>query len=202
MKEILPGIRHWMAAHPKIKIKVSSYWLPETGGGTVLDPILPEEGLDPFRETPPAQIILTNRHHWRDAGKLVDAFGCTVRCHREGLHEFSDGRKVEPMSPGDRLPGGIEVLEVGSICPDDAALHIPLGGGAIAFADGLIRDRDGLLGFVPDEFMGDDPERVKEGLRAAFRRILEREFDHLLLAHGRPWIGGGKEALREFAATD
>ena len=68
----------------------------------------------------------------------------------------------------------------------------------MAFADGLVRDGDSPLSFVPDQFMGDDPEGVKRGLKEAFRRLLDCDFDHLLFAHGNPWIGGGKEVLRQF----
>jgi hypothetical protein len=46
--------------------------------------------------------------------------------------------------------------------------------------------------------MGDDPEGVKDGLRKVFLSLLEREFDHLLFAHGKPWISGAKKGLREF----
>ena len=40
MKEILPGIVHWVREHPKIKFRVSSYWLPEKR--VLLDPLVPE----------------------------------------------------------------------------------------------------------------------------------------------------------------
>ena len=47
--------------------------------------------------------------------------------------------------------------------------------------------------------MGDDPEGVKRGLRAAFKRLAaEHEFDSLLFAHGDPIAGGGREALARF----
>jgi len=68
-------------------------------------------------------------------------------------------------------------------------------------ADGLFRGDDGVapLGFVPDEYMGDDPAAVKRGLVASYERLAtELEFDHLLLAHGRPIIDDGREALRAF----
>ena len=78
--------------------------------------------------------------------------------------------------------------EVGAICPDECALHIAAGPGALACADGVVRWREGdPLGFVPDGLIGDDPEAVKAGLRAAYARIAdELEFDALLLAHGGP----------------
>ena len=44
-----------------------------------------------------------------------------------------------------------------------------------------------------------DPEAVKSGLRKAYSRLLDRDFDNLLFAHGDPLIGGGKEALHKFA---
>ena len=59
---------------------------------------------------------------------------------------------------------------------------------------------DSGLGFVPDEFIGDDPEAVKEGLRESFRRLLAHDFDALLVAHGEPMPSGGKAALLQFAA--
>jgi hypothetical protein len=61
-----------------------------------------------------------------------------------------------------------------------------------------VRDRR-KLGFVPDAYMGDDPDGVKRGLRKAFlKHLREREFDHLVFAHGAPWIGGARDALGRF----
>jgi hypothetical protein len=62
--------------------------------------------------------------------------------------------------------------------------------------DGVVRWEgvDGLT-FVPD-FLMDDPEKTRAGLKAAYRRLLdELEFEHLLLAHGEPVIGTAREEL-------
>ncbi len=198
MKEILPGVFHWTAVHPKIKIPVSSYYLAEER--VLIDPLVPEEGIDAFGEGP-QQILLTNRHHYRDSSRFAERFGCTVRCAETGMHEFTHGEKVEAFRFGDTLAGGIEAIEIGELCLDETALWIPRGDGLLAVADGVVRTEDGPLGFVPDQYIGDDPEAVKAGLKRAYRRTLEREFDHLLLAHGWPWIGGGKQALRAFVGA-
>jgi hypothetical protein len=196
MNEILPGVFHWTSVHERHKIVISSYLLP--GRGVLIDPSLPEGGVEAVAaKGTPGDILLTNRHHYRHSAKYVERFGCTVWCHEAGLHEFTRGEAVKPYRPGDTLPGGIVALEVGAICPDDTALFIPEAEGVVAFADGLVR-HGGALSFVPDVFMGDDPEAVKSGLKTSFRNILELDFDHLLLAHGGPWIGGAKEALRRF----
>jgi glyoxylase-like metal-dependent hydrolase (beta-lactamase superfamily II) len=97
------------------------------------------------------------------------------------------------------------VLAIGTdaISPDDTTLHIAHGGGALAFADGLVRPPGGPLGFVSDSLIGDDPEAVKEALLAAYRGLLERdiEFDTLLFAHGEPLVGGGRKALKDFVTS-
>ena len=83
---------------------------------------------------------------------------------------------------------------MGAICPDDTVLRIDAGGGALLFADSLIHY--GEVGFVPDNLIGDGAERVKEQIRARAGELSRGEFEHLLFAHGRPLLGGGREALR------
>jgi hypothetical protein len=200
VQEIAPGIWHWSAQHPRIQIVVHSYYLPAER--VVIDPIEPHDGLGFFEEHgAPTDVLLTNRHHYRASGDFVERFGATVRCARDGMHEFTHGEPVEPFDFGDGLPGGIVAHEVGAICPDETALHIPARS-ALALADGAVRwEPGGQLAFVPDQFM-DEPERVKGGLRAAYGRIAaELDFEHLLLAHGEPVVGGGRDALAAFASS-
>jgi hypothetical protein len=198
--EILPGLFHWTTVHPKIQIEVSSYWWRE--GRVLLDPLLPAEGIGAFRGADPQHVILTNRHHWRHSGELVKALGCTVWCNEAGLHEFTHGEKVRGFAVGDPLPGGIQSHPVGAICPDETALLLPVARGALAVADGVVRDHGGPLSFVPDTLLGDDPAAVKAGLREAYARLCRTlRFDTLLLAHGLPVVGGGKSALAAFSGA-
>jgi hypothetical protein len=199
MQEIAPGIFHWTAFHEGIKMEVHSHYLPEVRA--LIDPMEPAEGLDWFAERePPERIFLTNRHHYRHSGRFVDRFGCRVHCHRSGLHEFAGGPAVEGFQFGDTLAPGVTAHEVASICPEEAAFHIEAGGGALSCADGVVRMEGPGLSFVPDYLLGDDAEDVKRGLRAAYKKLAEAlDFDVLLMAHGDPVIGGGREALRAFA---
>jgi glyoxylase-like metal-dependent hydrolase (beta-lactamase superfamily II) len=196
MDEVTPGIWHWTAKHPRIGVDVSSYFLPEQG--VLIDPMAPPEAMEVLDELgPPREILLTNRHHYRDCEALVDRFGCPVRAPRVGMHEFKSGEPVDPYDFGDRLAdGAITVHEVGGICPDESALHVaPLR--ALAVADGVIHY--GELQFVPDQYF-DDPEQDKRALRASYRRLAgELDFEHLLTAHGDPVVGDARERLRSFA---
>ena len=199
MQELAPGLWHWTARHEGIGIDVSSYYVEPAR--VLVDPMLPAEGLTWFEEQgPPEHVLLTNRHHDRHAWRFRDAFGCTVHCVRGGLHELEGRGPVEPFDFGDELPGGIVAHEVGTICPDETALHLTRQR-ALACADGVMRwPGQDELGFVPDEYL-DEPERTKAGLREAYRRLLGLDFDLLLLAHGAPVVRGGKDALRSFAGA-
>ena len=198
MKEIGPGVHHWKARHPKIGIEVSSYYVKPAA--TLVDPLEPPEGIEWFdSHTKPERIVLTNRHHYRHSDRFGEAFGCVVLCNEKGLHEFDDGREVEGFAFGDELAPGITAQEVGVLCPEETALHIEVGDGFVSLADSLTNYEE--LGFVSDNLLGDDPEAIKRGLLDSFRRLLELDFDGLLLAHGDPIVSGGKDALLRFVES-
>lgn len=210
-REILPGVFHWTATHPKIGIEVSSHLLGDAR--ILLDPLLPAGGLDWLRDQgPPAHVILTNRHHWRHCSEIVRAFDVPVWCNELGLHELAreaGADHVRGFQAGALLPGGIETHAVGVLCPDETALRLPLAGdhACLAVADGVVRlgnelRGDGPLTFVPDDLIADDARQVpvvQRGLRDAYRRLCELDWDTLLLAHGLPIVHDGRRALRAFA---
>jgi hypothetical protein len=192
MHEIAPGIHHWTARHPKIKMNVSSYWLEAQG--VLLDPLDVPGDVRDVRE-----VVLSNRHHKREAFEAAERFGARVRVPRVGLHEFGDDEPVEPYDFEEPFAGGaITAYQVTEYWPDDCALHIP-SVSALVIADTVINY--GGLRFVPDNLMGDDPEAEKRDMKATLGRLAdELEFEHLLLAHGDPVPSEGRERLREFAS--
>lgn len=195
MEEVLPGVHHWTAEHPRIHARVSSHFL--TGSATLIDPLLPEEGMEWFEDHPPHRIVLSNRHHLRHSERIAEAFGCPILCHESGLHEFAGGPAVEGFAFGDRLSGDVLAVEMDAICPDDTVLEIEAGDGALLFADSLIHYDE--VRFVSDGLIGDDPESVKATIRERAHSLLERPCENLLFAHGTPVIGGGRQALEAIA---
>ena len=198
MREIAPGVWHWKARHEHIGAEVSSYYLEAER--VLLDPMVPSAGLGWFAERgAPQHVVLTNRHHDRHSWLFQEEYGCVVHCIRNGLYELDGRGAVEAFDFGDELPGGITVHEVDAICPDETALQVP-SHRALACADGVVGMRGGLT-FVPERYM-DDPASTKQGLRDAYDRLLDLDFDVLLVAHGEPLVGGAKDALRKFASAD
>ena len=193
MQQLAPGLLDWTAYRDTIGEQVHSHYV--AGPGVLIDP-MPADGPLP---TNPRLAVLTNRHHLRAAAD----YGCPIRCHEAGLHEFegSDVR-VEGFAWGDELAPRVRALEVGVLCPEETTLHIEAGDGFLAFADAIVRDDGGDLAFVSDWLLGDDPEAIKAGLRAALTRLVETvQFDGLLLAHGAPSPSGGRAELERFAVT-
>jgi hypothetical protein len=201
MDEIAPGIWHWTAHRESIGADVQSYWIEPAG--LVLDPMIPPDvGLEWWddRDRKPEQIVLTIGLHWRETTAFVDRFGARVRAHEAALPRWKDAgdddRDAEPFTGGDEIAPGVEAVDVGAIAPDEAALFISHGEGTVAAADSIVRWEPGdPLGFVPDNLMGDDPEEVKRGIRESFGKLLERDWKHLIMAHGAP---GTKDELAKF----
>lgn len=194
MREILPGVWHWSTYHEPIGQPVSSYFVEPAQ--VVIDPKVPDGGLESLPGRP-AQVVLTIGLHHRDAAVFATEFGIPIRASSEGAERLGGRLATQLYRDGEGIAPGITAIAIGQLAPDEYALHLAAGEGALAFADGLINQ--GRLAFVPDSLLGDDPERVKRRLRERFRELLACEFDHLLFAHGEPLIGGGREALRTFA---
>jgi glyoxylase-like metal-dependent hydrolase (beta-lactamase superfamily II) len=195
MQEVIPGVVRWTARHPKIGMDVHSHLV--LASGTVIDPLLPPEGIDALSGRDIKRVVLSCRHHLRDSEQVAAEFGCPILAHESGLHEFEGGPAVAGFAFGDELAEDVTALEMGAIAPDDTVLRIDQGGGALLFADAVINY--GNPGFVPDSLIGDDPEGVKEQVRERTRDLLSEPFEHLLFAHGEPRLGDGRDALREFA---
>jgi hypothetical protein len=193
--EILPGLHHWIQIHPRTRGRAHSHY-HETSG-SLFDPLVPDEGIEWFNGRPVERVVLSTRHHLRHSERFAERFDCPILAHEAGLHEFADGPEVAGFAFGERLDDGVVALEMDAISPDDTALEIRAADGALLFADAIINR--GGLGFVSDSLIGDEPERVKRRVRERAAALSEREFDHLLFAHGEPLIGGGREALRRFA---
>jgi hypothetical protein len=197
-EEVLPGVHHWRAFHDAVKERVSSYYVEPAGA--MIDPMVPEDGLEWFEtlDVRPQQVVLTNLRHWRDSDRFVEAFDCLVRCSHRALEALENGREAEPFNDADEVAPGVTAIEIGKLAPDETVFHVAAGDGALAFGDALIRPAGGPLAFLPASALGAHPDRVRDGLRDAFRGLLLRDFDALLFTHGEPLPNGGDRALRRF----
>src|SRR4051794_14763788 len=153
MEEVLAGVFHWTAVHPRIKVEVGCHFV--SGSGTAIDPLLPDEGVEWFDDRGLERVVLSNRHHLRHGEQLAARYGCPILCHEAGLHEFEAGPDVKGFAFGDRLAGDVTALEMGAICPEDTVLRLDAGGGALPVADSPIHHGEG--GLRPPHPVGGGP---------------------------------------------
>ena len=90
MNEIAPGIRHWTAVHPNIKMDVSSYYLADSA--TLVDPLLPDGDPEPIRGLAVDRIVLTNRHHLRSSEQIA-AFERIIKDNNRPVQKLN-GRTI------------------------------------------------------------------------------------------------------------
>lgn len=85
---------------------------------TLIDPLLPPEGIVLRSRPYPEKIVLTNRHHYRDSGTLQAEGSMPVLCSEKGLHEFEGGPEVEGFAFGDELAEGVVNYDELRFVPD------------------------------------------------------------------------------------
>jgi hypothetical protein len=197
IEEISPGLVEWSAFHRGIGRVAYSHF--QLNSGTLIDPMEPDEGLEAIAElATPRSIVLTNRHHYRDSDRYVERFGCPVLCHEAGQDHFAGERAVRGFRFDEQLAPDVRALELGSICPEETTFLLDAEECVLCFGDGVTRDENGALAFMPDELLGGDPNRVRSGLSRNLRRMFEEDFNALLFAHAEPVLNGGRALLSDF----
>ncbi len=197
MQQVIPGVYHWTAVNQASGARGSSYLI--ASGKVVIDPHVPAEGLDALPERP-ERVLLSSGHHLRDAHAYAERFGIPMHASPQAVaHLGAAGHGVTAWPEGTaEVASGITALHIGVLAADEGALHIDTGPGALLLADAVHHDGSGLA-FFPDSLLGEDPDAVKQGLRAALAALVDSlDFDALLLAHGEPLASGGADALRAF----
>jgi hypothetical protein len=201
IEEVLPGLAQWTAFHEGIGRAVYTHF--QLGSGTLIDPMVPEDGLGAVAElATPRQIVLTNRHHFRDSDRYVECFGCPVFCHEAGIYHFAGERAVRGFMFDEQLTSDVRALELGAICPEETTLLLDAEECVLCFGDGVTRDEDGALAFMPDELLGENPEQVRAGLSKNLRRMFDEDFNALLFAHAEPVLDGGRAMLSDFLSQE
>ena len=115
----------------------------------------------------------------------------TVWAHEADADRLEAGAD-RTVAGGTTIAGGIEIVPVPGKSPGEIAFHLPRSG-ALIVGDLVIGVPPGELSTYPDEVIDD---RAELGRSAA--RLLDYDFDALLLCDGEPLPSAGKRKLREF----
>jgi len=180
VSELAPGLWRWTAPHPDWK--EGDDWEHEVGcvyyeapGATVLiDPLLPPErdrffealDRDVERRGLPVAVLLTVPWHERSADELLEHYAAT-----------------------DDAPAGIEPFAVAEV--DETLWWLPEHAALVA-GDVLLGGAGGIE-VCPDSWL--DGRSSHTSIRAALTPLLELPIERILVSHGEPVLGSGREAL-------
>ena len=145
--------------------------------------------LEPF-----SGVWLTNRNHSRAAAAFRDRYGLTVWAHEADADRLEAGAD-RTVARRTTIAGDIEIVPVPGKSPGEIAFHLPRSG-ALIVGDLVIGVPAGELSTYPGEVIDDRAE-----LPRSAARLLDYDFDALLLCDGEPLPFGGKDKLREFVAS-
>jgi glyoxylase-like metal-dependent hydrolase (beta-lactamase superfamily II) len=193
MREIVPDVQIWSVFQPDKGYAFNGYAIATEDGTVVIDPPEPtEDGWDTIDLLEPfAGVWLTNRNHSRAAAAFRERYGTTVYAH-EADAERLDAGADQTVRGGERLPGEIELIHVPGKSPGEIAFHLPRSR-ALVVGDVVIGLPVGELSTYPDKVIDD-----KEELLRSAARLLDYDFDALLVCDGEPLTSGAKEKLRAF----
>jgi glyoxylase-like metal-dependent hydrolase (beta-lactamase superfamily II) len=196
MKEIVPDVQTWSVFSERKGYAFNGYAVSTEAGTVLIDP--PDPGADGWSTIdllePFAGVWVTNRNHSRAAAACRERYGVAVWAHRadaDRLEAGADGTVVG----GETLPGEIEVVHVPGKSPGEIAFHLPRAQ-ALVVGDVVIGVPAGALSTYPDEVIDD-----RQQLERSAARLLDYDFDALLLCDGEPLPTGGKQKLQEFVQS-
>jgi hypothetical protein len=184
--DIAPGLWIWRIPHPD--------WEPEGGGDrvvtstsvetaghrAVLDPLAPpQQGKaiwDRLDDHPPTLAVVLKPDHVRSVDLFVRRYGLRAFGPAVFFPDDVPETGLEPIDPGDRLPGGMVALYDGRD-RNETPLWLP-DHRTIVFADALTTLGGDLQVWTTPWY--------EERTLPALRGFLDLPFERVIVSHGRP----------------
>ncbi len=197
LEEFVPGVLTWAWRSEPHGYDFNGTLVLHGQGNLCIDPVEPgDEVLGRLAKEGVARILISNRNHVRAANRVRERTGARMAIHpADAPYAREEGAHIdEELEVGQRV-GPFTVVGVPGKSPGEIALHDPARL-LLIVGDAVVGNPPGRLSLLRDRVM-DDPLR----LRASVRRLLELDFDTLLVGDGALIRAGGRERLRELVET-
>ncbi len=197
MRDVVSDILTWPWFSEPHGYDFNGHLIRHPGGNICIDPVEPtEDELDAIAQEGVTQILLTNRNHSRAANRVRARSGARTLIHADDADharsqetELDDGLEV-----GGTL-GPLEAVDASGKSPGEVALLWP-DRGILIVGDAIIGKPPGQCGLLPERVM-DDPARLRSNLR----KLLDLDFDILLVGDGESILRDAKVRLKELVET-
>ena len=200
MKEIIPDIFTWHEFSKEKQLNFNGYLLIGEGESVLIDPpgmseksfALMESLVKKYSNNPLNTILLTNVHHERACDEFKRIFGVKIWINENDSLGL-EGEADQTFKDGDRLPCGLVAINIqNQKSPGESALFLEERGVMIV--------GDALIGKVPGKVNMLPPDKYRDPVIAKKRlnKILDYDFDILLVGDGEPILKNAKEAVKIF----
>ncbi len=197
MREIVSDILTWPWFSEPHGYNFNGHLVRDPGGNICIDPVEPtEDDMNALVREGVTRIILTNRNHSRAANRVRARAGARTVIHaNDADHARNQGTELDDgINLGDTV-GPLEVVDAAGKSPGEVALLWP-DRGILIVGDAIIGNPPGRCGLLPERVM-DDPAR----LRGNLRKLLDLDFDILLVGDGESLLRDAKARLGELVET-
>jgi glyoxylase-like metal-dependent hydrolase (beta-lactamase superfamily II) len=206
MREILPGIFTWGSTYADRPWDLNGYAITFDGYAVLIDPPVPEEnewsGFDEMK--PISKIVLTNRDHARGAELFRTRYASRIVAGADEIAQLAPVAIDEAVREGGLIAGALRVIHLPGKSPGEIGLYFDPAhhgvsrkfGGILLLGDAVIGNPPGGLSLIPDSKL-DDRARLKRSLR----KLLDYEFQILLLCDGKPVLSDGKRRFVAFLSA-
>jgi len=205
MVEVLMGVHAINLSEPG-RLSLECYLLDCPEGVVLIDTGMQESAIDKIGAELESigkswrdieAVLITHKHgdHIRNLPRVKELTGAEVMSHKGDAGDIlqSTNVEVEGLEHGDRLPycGGIEVIHVPGHSEGNCCYYLPAKRVMIA-GDTVFGDEEGNLEAPPERYCLDVEQASRE-----IRRLMEYDFEVLLITHGKNTTENAKEKVKE-----
>ncbi len=193
MREIVSDIFTWPWFSEPHGYNFNGHLIRLAQGNLCIDPVEPgEEVAKEIARLGVGRILLTNRNHSRAANMVRGRTGARTAIHPDdAAHARSQGTELDDdLRPGDKV-GPLAVIGVAGKSPGEVAFHWPERR-LLIVGDVIIGNPPGHCGLLREAVIDDLPR-----LRKSVRKLLELDYDTILMGDGEPILRDAKERLNE-----
>ena len=197
MLEIVTNILTWPWFSEPHGYNFNGHLIRDPGGNICVDPAEPsEDDLDAIVLEGVTRIILTNRSHPRASNQVRARTGARTLIHADDEDHavIQDTELDGELTIGSRI-GPLEIVGAAGKSPGEVALFWR-DRKILIVGDAIIGNPPGQCGLLPERVM-DDPAR----LRGSVRRLLDLDFDILLVGDGESILHNAKARLEKLVET-
>ena len=197
MRDIVSNILTWPWFSEPHGYNFNGHLVRDPGGNICIDPADPtQDVMDALVRQGVAWIILTNRNHSRAANRVRASTGARTVIHADDAdHARSRETELDDALEVGGTVGPLDVVDASGKSPGEVAL-LWRDRGILIVGDAIVGNPPGQCGLLPERVM-DDPARLRSNLC----KLLDLDFDILLVGDGESILRNAKARLKELVQT-